>query len=481
MATLSSLDVYLLFGSFALIMIGLVWFKTHQERHAEGFLVADRNVGPWQGAFSIAVSWVWAPAVFICALQAYTKGLAGIFWFTAPNILCFFVFAAIAIRLRKLMPEGYTLPEFIWQRFKGNKPLHITFLVIAFGYQIGAIIINAVAGGTLLHLASGIDIQMAMGGMILVALAYSLLSGLKASIFTDIIQMLMILVFGFILVPWAIFSSGGIETVTDGLAGITGEHGSLFHPWVAYTMGIPMTISLIAGPISDQMFYQRSMAVKKDNIVPVFVRGGLIFGLVPIVLSLLGFVGVTLANTQGLVIDDPQMVAPIVIATLLPKAALYLFILMAFAGLCSTMDSAFCGISALGSVDIFKRYINKDPSDKKLLSAARGFMLVGAIVGGGIAMMEPKLLWVFFIYGALASTGLVPTVVSLFWKQITAKDVFIAIVVSMSVSLPLSIYANITENPHLIVLSSVSGVLISALTCALGVLTLLGSAASSFS
>lgn len=43
---------------------------------------------------------------------------------------------------------------------------------------------------------------------------------------------------------------------------------------------------------------------------------------------------------------------------------------------------------------------------------------------------------------------------------------FIAIGVSLAVSVPLSIYANVTENMHLIVLSSVSGVLISALVCA---------------
>ncbi len=467
METLSSLEVYLLLGFFALFMILLVWFKTQKETEADSFLVANRNVGSWSAAFSIAASWVWAPAIFICSLQAYTKGLAGIFWFTVPNILCFFVFAVIALRLKKLMPNGYTLPEFIWHRFQGSKHVHIAFLIIAFGYQLGAIVINAVAGGTLLHLASGIDLQIAMASMIGVALIYSLLGGLKASIFTDTLQMLMILVFAFVLIPWAIFSIGGMHSIKDGLAGITGEYSNIFHPWIAYTMGIPMTISLIAGPLSDQMFYQRAMAVRKENILPVFIRGGLLFALVPISLSLLGFIGVTLANTQGLVIEDPQMVAPIVIGELLPKCALYIFILMAFAGLCSTMDSAFCGISALGSVDIFKRYKNKTPNNKEILKSARLFMLAGALIGGAIAMMEPKLLWVFFIYGALASTGLVPTIVSLFWERIMAKDIFIAIIVSLSVSAPLSIYANVTENPHLIVISSLSGVVISALVCVL--------------
>lgn len=469
MQMLSNPEIYVLFAFFAVTMIGLVWLKTNQERHAEGFLVADRNVGSWQGAFSIAVSWVWAPAVFICSLQAYTQGLAGIFWFTAPNILCFFTFAVIAVRIRKLMPKGYTLPDYIWKRFDGHKGAHISFLLIAFGYQLGAIIINAVAGGTLLHLASGIDIKIAISAMILLALAYSLLSGLKASVFTDVIQMLMILIFGFILVPWAIFQAGGWSSITNGLGGINGNLSNIFDAKTAFAFGIPMTISLIAGPISDQMFYQRALAVQKDKIMSVFVKGGLLFGIVPILLSLLGFVGVTLSQTQGLLVNDPQMVSPIVIGSLLPKFALYLFILMAFAGLCSTMDSAFCAISSLGSIDVYKRYFKNRPKDEILLKWARLYMIFGAALGGIIALMQPKLLWVFFIYGALAASGFLPTILSLYWKSLKGTDVTIAILASLIIATPLSIYANITENVQWIVFSSIASVLIGGVICAASV------------
>ena len=468
MTLLSISEIYTLFGLFAFLMVMLVWLKNRREGiNLDGFLVANRKISTWQGAFSMAVSWVWAPAIFICSMQAYTKGLAGIFWFTVPNILCFFVFAAVAVRFRKLMPEGYTLPDFIWTKFGGNKHTHISFLVIAFGYQISALIINAVAGGILFHLASGIDVQFAIVGMLGVAIIYSLLGGLKASIFTDVIQVVMILGFAFVLVPWAIFASGGLSSISDGLAGIAGEGRYIFDPWIAYTMGIPMTIGLIAGPISDQMFYQRAMAVERQNIVPVFVRGGLIFGCVPIILSFLGFIGVTLSQSQGLVVDDPQMVGPMVIATLLPKIALYLFILMAFAGLCSTIDSAFCGISALGTIDVFKRYKR---GSKNLLKTARLMMLGTAIIAGSISLMQPQILWVFFIYGTLAAAGFVPTLVSLFWDRVTAKDVFLATSLSLILATPLSIYANVTENPHLIVLSSIASIGIGVLVCGLSAL-----------
>ena len=67
------------------------------------------------------------------------------------------------------------------------------------------------------------------------------------------------------------------------LSGLEGVRGSLnpFDPWIAYSFGIPATLGLISGPMTDQMFYQRALATKRESIVPTFVIGGLLFGLVP--------------------------------------------------------------------------------------------------------------------------------------------------------------------------------------------------------
>jgi len=260
---------------FGVAMISLVYFLTkRKETTSERFLVADRQVSWLRGAFSIAVSWIWAPAVFIVSLQAYTQGIAGAFWFIVPNILTFFVFAPVAIRLRRLMPEGYTLPEFILERYGQDKKTHLAFLVVFFGYQLGAIIINALAGGTLLHILTGMNFSVAVLSLSLIALIYSLISGLEASVLTDVIQMLMIVIVGFILVPWVIFEAGGLSAVTGGLGGITGEFSNVFNPMVAYAFGIATTFGLISGPIGDQMFFQRGFAVKQRHISVIAVTEG---------------------------------------------------------------------------------------------------------------------------------------------------------------------------------------------------------------
>ncbi|PIR91935.1 hypothetical protein COU01_04505 [Candidatus Falkowbacteria bacterium CG10_big_fil_rev_8_21_14_0_10_44_15] len=225
------------------------------------------------------------------------------------------------------------------------------------------------------------------------------------------------------------------------------------------------TFGLISGPIGDQMFFQRGFAVKYKHIVKTFVIGGLLFGLVPITLSFLGFVAANPQFASVIEVADPQMVGPLTIGYFLPKAALVLFVFMAFAGLSSTLDSAYCAISSLGTMDIYKKYFNRKADDKKLLSVSRKFMLSMAVIGTGIALMQPQLLWVFLIYGAMASAAFFPTILSLFWSRLNSIGAFCAITFSLLIGLPISIYANITGNVNLIVLSAVSSVGIGLIIC----------------
>jgi len=463
MQIVTQLEAILLLMIFAAAMFFFVFKFRIAQKSTSAFLLANRNVSLLQGSFSIAVSWVWAPAIFICSLQAYTKGLPGIFWFTFPNVLCFFVFAPFAKKLRNEMPEGFTFPQLIAEKFN-DKRTHLAFCVVFFGYQLGAIIINALAGGILLNTITGINTEIAIISLSALALSYSLIGGMKASVTTDTIQMSMVLIITLVLVPLCIFKTGS-SNITQGLSGVDGLHGALLNPWIAFTMGIPMTISLLSGPLADQMFFQRAFSVKKEHVTKTFIYGGLLFAVIPIGLSMLGFIGASLAK-QGLIeVNDPQMIAPIVIAYLLPKPALYLFCLMAFAGLCSTIDSAFCASSSLGAVDIYKKYINSKADDASILKASKTSMVIIAILGTSIALLQPKLLWVFLIYGALAAASFFPTLLALLWKRSTSTGIFWGITISLMIGTPLAIYANTQEQPYLVVASSILSISIGLIVC----------------
>ena len=80
--------------SYGVLILSLYWAASlivaaflRRPKTKDQFLVADRTLGLWESAFSIAATWVWAPALFLAAQKAYTQGLAGVFWFTVPNVL----------------------------------------------------------------------------------------------------------------------------------------------------------------------------------------------------------------------------------------------------------------------------------------------------------------------------------------------------------------------------------------------------------
>ena len=119
---------------FGLAMLAVTYFFARRKNVSskEGFLVAGRQVGWFLGGSSIAASWIWAPALFVSVQLAYQKGLAGIFWFTFPNIIALVIFAFLAPKIRELLPDGFTFPQYI--KYRLYKNYHNNMLKI--GYNL---------------------------------------------------------------------------------------------------------------------------------------------------------------------------------------------------------------------------------------------------------------------------------------------------------------------------------------------------------
>ena len=152
------------------------------------------------------------------------------------------------------------------------------------------------------------------------------------------------------------------------------------------------------------------------------------------------------------------MIGPAVIAYYLPKWALMLFAVMAFAGLTSTLDSAFSAVGSLWATDV-----HAPEQDSAKISRARAGMILFAFLGISIALMQPQLLWVFLVYGALAAALFFPILLTLFWEKTNSGAAFWGITLGIISGTPLSIYANVYGETELVVLAAVIGLLLPAL------------------
>lgn len=459
---------YWLLLCFGVGMVLVTYFFARWERWQtkDGFLVAGRNVGWLLGGFSIAASWIWAPALFVSVQMAYQKGVAGIFWFTLPNILSLTIFAILAPRIRRRLPQGYTLPEYIKFKFKSRR-VHAIYLFPFLFYQLMAVVVQLYAGSSLVSLLTGIAPPTVMIILAVIVLGYTLISGLEASIVTDFVQLSMILVVGLVIIPLAWKAGGGFHSVTAGLAGVSGTK-NIFDPGVAFSFGIVTSIGLIAGSITDQSNWQRAFAVRQKELVKAFVFGSLLFGVVPIALSVLGFLaanpslGITLPKGT-----DVSMIGVQTIAHLLPSWAVLLFTIMLLAALSSALDAGLAAASSIWVADV-----SKPTSDKAAVRSARSSMAVMTIIGLFVALgvlyipgFGLQQLW--WVFNTIAACVMVPTVLSLYWDRLSERGVFWGILVAFVVGIPLFIYGNVINQPVWIVGSSLFIVAISTLFCVL--------------
>lgn len=430
----------------------------------DGFLVADRKVGWGVGGTSIAASWIWAPALFVSVQMAYQSGVAGIFWFTFPNVIALAIFAFLAPRIRDRLPEGYTLPQYIKFRLESERT-HKVYLFPYFFYQLMAVTVQLFAGGSLVSLLTGIPLINIMPILAIIALVYTLISGLEASVVTDFVQISMIFVIGVLILPLTWSVAGGVSSISAGLGGLAGLT-NIFDPGVAFSFGVVTSIGLIAGAISDQQYWQRSFAIKRKHLSRSFILGALIFAIVPIALSSLGFLAANpelgISLPEGI---DVSMIGVQTVATLLPAWALFLFVIMLLSGLSSTLDSGLSAASSLWVTDVAKA-----KSDKDAIRIARvsmiGISVLGLLVANLVLHIPGfSLIHLWWIFNTIAACVMAPTVLSLYWDRLSERGVFWGILVAVVIGIPFFVYGNIINDPVWIVGASLFIIAVSSLFC----------------
>jgi Na+/proline symporter len=232
---------------------------------------------------------------------------------------------------------------------------------------------------------------------------------------------------------FGIRNGGGIGTLVSGLGGFAGDGASLISSRgieIFFGFGLPTTVGLISGPFGDQCFWQRAFSVRKDRIGRAFFVGAILFGVVPLAMGILGFVGAGM----GYAAADTGVINFELISTLFPAWAVIPFLFMIVSGLLSTIDSNLCAISSL-TTDIFK---------KKSLGKTKVAMVMLLILGIAVANIPGlTVTHLFLMYGTLRAATLLPTVFTLKGVKLRAEGVTAGIICALIIGLPIFAYGNI--------------------------------------
>jgi len=421
--------ILIVYGLFALAMTYL--YSRGYDNNKTSFLVARRELNTFQGSLSVAAAWLWAPGLFISTQQAYVNGLVGLFWFCLGNFLTLGAFAYFAKKIREESPKGFTFSGYLRERF--GPRLQWLFVVEMMILATCAFAINLLAGSKTINILTGIDYTLATFLMTAVAILYSFRSGLKATVVTEIIKIIVVWVGVIILVPWAIIEAGGWSIVEQGLGGHTGMGASIFgtpFAWGIFTgFGAAAFLGHMGGTWGDNSFYQRAFSIKVKSIIPSFVIASFVFILIPIMMGLLGFVA------AGAGLDIPKelwgVTNVITIGTFLPPIASIIFVFMVFAGLIAILDSQFASVANMTGHDLFNQF-KQGVDDKDIITYARLGMATLAISGILIANIPGmQLVWLFLFFAVLRAAVWLPSMISLLKPEwVTESGMFWGIIIA---------------------------------------------------
>ncbi len=404
-------------------MLGVGFYFYRKNTSSEDFYVSGRNMSSWHIGLSVVATDVGGGFSIGLGGLGFTMGISGS-WMLFTGLIGAWLSAVFLIpKVSKLghQHKFFTFPQ-IFNHFYNSKVALLAGIISAIGY-VGFTSSQVLAGAKLASATiDGLDLQWALIVMGTIAVVYTAVGGLKAVIYTDTIQWI-ILIAGlvFIGIPIAYHAVGGYDVIKATLAP---EYLSLTN--VSWHQLLNWAVTIIPIWFIGMTLYQRIYACKdeKEAKKAWFIAGLFewpIMAFMGVILGMLAKVAVTQGMFNGISDAssmDSEMGLPILLSTILPIGLMGLMLSSYFSAILSTADS--CLMAASGNIvtDIISKFYKKEITQKKLLKLSQLVTLsVGVFAILLASQMQNVLELMLYSYAFMVSGLFVPVIGALFWKK----------------------------------------------------------------
>ena len=367
----------------------------------EEFISARRSTSGLTAMATAVASVMGAWILFSPAEAATWAGLVGIIGYGIGQGAPIVAFAVLGPRMRRIMPEGHSLTEFVWFRY--GRATYAVALAIMLLYMFTFLSAEMGAIARAVHLVTDTPLLLTLvlvGGA---TLAYTAYGGLRASIFTDNLQFLIMVPLLVLLLAVAIGELGGWSAAFEPVRESSPALLSLTHrPGIEF--GITLIIAILAANLFHQGFWQRVYAARTDRdlrlgflsagviVIPMVVAGGL-FGL--------------WAAGRGLLDPPTGSLALFNLALdVMPGWALVALTALALALVMSSMDTLLNGIASVFTSDLPR--IRPGLAGAQLLRSARIITALLIVPAMAVGFAFDSVLYLFLLADLVCAGAMVP-------------------------------------------------------------------------
>ena len=405
--------------SLMFVFLGLYNSKKHQGLN--NYLTANRNIGLFSLTTSLTASALGAWILFGPASAATWGGIGAVIGYSLGTAFPMFFLIYLGKKIRKEFPKGSSLIEFMRKKF--GKSLFKLILLMTIFYMFIFLCAEVTAVAVLINYISGTKLWITALIVLLSTLAYTLYGGLRASIFTDNIQMIVIgalLLISLFYIKTFIGSEFSFEFINKKNPQLL---SSSYIP--SYTAGLTFFIAVAATNLFHQGNWQRVYAAKNSETL----RKSLIisfFIIIPVVFYM-GFTGMVAFSLDPTTRPDLGF-----FMLLLKEQKELLSLLVIVLGLAltiSTVDTLVNAISSLIVVDgkaTFK--FNKKTN---YLNLSKYIILFLSFISFIVASKGYDILYLFLLADLFCCAFVLTVFYSFYDKKINENTAYISIVLGL--------------------------------------------------
>jgi len=427
----------------AMLGVGLYFYRSNTSN--EDYYVGGRTMGSWHIGLSVVATDVGGGFSIGLGGLGFLMGLSGS-WMLFTGLIGAWLSAVVLIPRVKELSGIYsflTFPQLFTKLYSARVAL-VAGIISAIGYT-GFASSQLLAGAKLASATfSELSLHSALVIMGVIAVAYTVVGGLKAVIYTDTVQWI-ILMAGLIGIgiPAGYVAVGGYSAIKGAL-----DPEMLRLNNISWPTLVNWAVTIIPIWFVGMTLYQRIYASRDAKTAR---RAWLIAGLFEY--PIMAFMGVTLglfarvAADQGMFAPlgfseaagmDEEMGLPLLLRTILPVGLTGLMLSAYFSAIMSTADSCLMAASGNWVTDILQPFMKETPSESRQLRLSQLATLLTGIISLGIALFMKNVLSLMLLsYAFMVSGLLVPVIGGLFRKRKSPEAAMVAMIVGGGTTLSL--------------------------------------------
>jgi SSS family solute:Na+ symporter len=392
---------------FFAVMIGIGFYYNKKEKvssSSDDYILAGRRAPLLIVAGSFFATMVSTGTVAGYAGSGYSNGISA-YW-SGGCFMTASMWAGIWI-IPRLRATGITTVPELFDKYFGGKH-RILALILSLGRDLGVIASVVLVLGQIFQSLFGMNFWLSIILTAGVVILFTASGGMWAVLLTDTIQAAFIALGTTILIPLGIYKAGGFAKF---VAQVPVTHSDVFSVGMSQTLGwfLVGTFTLLG----YQTMLQRGLAAKDDKTAQqAFFFGGLL-GLfwyaVPFVTGVVAkvlFPDITASN------------AFYSMASLFGDYGNVFFLTVLLMSGMSTVSSCILTTTSNITLDLYKRFIRPDASEKNIVILQRCCLLFIVLLCTWIGQIYPYVVELFWIGGRLMASGLAPVLVTLLlWSK----------------------------------------------------------------